>query len=100
MVDEGVIREAVERLAKAIKEYEDEKKKILNNIDLNKVSKEELIEVLYDVLFQDCYNEETKEGFSHCFSCYAQGLKLLARLGLFEIEVESGRYIRGKFKGW
>ncbi|NJE27042.1 hypothetical protein E3E22_10560 [Thermococcus sp. MV5] len=94
------IRKAFERIAKAIKEHEEEKKRILSNIDLNKVSKEELIEVLYDVLFQDCYNEDTKEGFSHCFSCYARGLRLLAKLGLFEITVEKYRYVRGKFKGW
>ena len=69
--------------------------------DLDKVSKEELIEVLYEILHQDCCNNyETNEGFSHCLSCYARGLKLLTKVGLFEIEAESGRCIKGKFKGW
>ena len=72
-------------------------KRAINKEELEKISKEELVEVLYCVMYQLCADEDGK-GDSGAISDYARALRLLARLGLFEIEREYGRMVVGKFK--
>jgi hypothetical protein len=60
-----------------------------------------LLDTLYDVLMQSCFDKEEDGqyfGFSRCLSAYAMGLKLLAKYGLFEITEEQLRHVTGKFK--
>jgi len=94
------IKKALEEFIKIVEESEKEKERILDSIDYNKVTKKELVAILYEILIQDCWTEKGREGFSHCMSAYAEGLRILAKLGLFEIKDEAYRCIRGEFKGW
>lgn len=67
------------------------------NIDV--VDEDELIETLYWVLCQSCIIDiDNNIGESFGKKAYASGLRLLSKLGLFEIESEQGDYIIGRFK--
>lgn len=76
-----------------------EEKRYLSRVDYSKVSKKELVRVLYDVLYETCAEDDGRAD-SRAISAYADGLRLLARLGLFEIEDEAGRRVIGRFLGW
>lgn len=74
-------------------------------IDLQEDSeKKELLSVLYDVLMQDCADwsnqKDPYKAHSGAISSYAEGLRILAKHGLFEIEWEYGRTVIGRFKEW
>jgi len=70
----------------------------LNRRELEKVSKEDLVVLLYEVIYQACGDDN---GGLHSlgFSAYAKAIRMLAKLGLAEIESESGRVVIGKIKG-
>jgi len=101
-IDEEEFRKALEEIARKYEEY---KKEIeakfeenLNREELERISKEELVQVLYWAMYQACYWDEKDYADSYALSAYADALRLLARLGLFEIEFEYGRRVIGKFK--
>ncbi len=71
--------------------------KNLNKEEFEKLDKKELLEILYSVVYQACEIGDS-EGDSRALSAYADALRLLARLGLFEIESEYGRRVIGRFK--
>jgi len=53
--------------------------------------------VLHDVIWQACGDDDGCVD-SRAFSAYANAMRLLARLGLLEIESEYGRRVIGKLK--
>ena len=101
-IDKEEFEEILKELAKKYAEYQrkikEEFEKHLNREELEKISKEELVEVLYWAMHQACYYDEEEYADSLALSAYARALRLLARLGLFEIESEYGRRVIGKFK--
>lgn len=88
-------------IAKEFEEFEKQKKDTilehLNQEELEKITKEELVLVLHDVIWQAC-GEDDGAVDSRALSTYAGAMRLLARLGLLEIESEYGRRVVGKLK--
>ncbi len=100
-IDPEELTKIMVEIAKKYEEWREEREnnilKHINKEELEKISKEELILVLYEVLQQACeYEDGTADSLA--LSAYASGLRLLARLGLFEIESEYGRRVIGRFK--
>ena len=60
---------------------------------------QELTDSLIDMVRQHCYMDQ-KEGWydSGALTSDAEAMRLLARLGKFEIETDHGRIVRGRFK--
>jgi len=88
-------------IAKEFEEFEKQEKDTilehLNQEELEKITKEELVLVLHDVIWQAC-GEDDGAVDSRALSAYAGAMRLLARLGLLEIESEYGRRVIGKLK--
>lgn len=70
----------------------------INKEELEKVSKEDLIIALHGVIWQAC-GDDYGNVDSRALSLYADAMRLLARLGVLEIEREYGRRVIGKLKG-
>ena len=88
-------------IAKEFEEYREQEVKAilshLNREELEKVTKEELVLALHDVIWQACGDDDGSVD-SRAISTYAEAMRLLARLGLLEIESEYGRRVIGKLK--
>ena len=69
----------------------------LNKEEFEKVDKFELVLLLYRVINQCCCHNG--ECTSNAFSAYADAMRMLAKLGLLEIEREFGRMVIGRLKG-
>jgi hypothetical protein len=68
------------------------------NADEKQIMKE-LTESLEDMVRQHCYCEQ-KTGYydSGALTADADAMRLLAKLGKFEIDLDRGRIVRGSFK--
>ena len=95
---EKILKELAEKYIEYQRKIKEEFEKHLNREELENISKEELVETLYWAMYQACYYAEEGYADSLALSAYADALRLLARLGLFEIESEYGRRVIGKFK--
>ncbi len=103
-VEVGEKRKSIKALGELMTEFEKFKKdeivKLLDTVDyeeLAKIPKVILVKYLYYAMVQACA-DTNNNGDSMALSYYADALRLLAKLRLFEIEDEYGRRVIGKFK--
>ena len=85
-------------MVKAYIEYEEREEQFFESLKADNVSKEELIRLIYNLMKADCGEHEDGKVWSKGFSAYANGLRLLASVGLFEIVDEYERAVVGRFK--
>jgi hypothetical protein len=87
----------LKKVFESLLEIEKEEERFFSELDVSKIDGNEILELLYSILKSDCEYEDG-EVFSKCLSSYANGLRFLNKLGLFEIYEEAYRAIRGRFK--